>query len=450
MTVLAVPDLPELAESVSGLWIPPCFAWILAKKIGTMEESFIQSQFSDRIGGKGFGKDTAIYKFEKIKRAKRAAVKAHPQKALIDMGVGEPDQMAYPEVVQTLQREAALPENRGYADNGSDSFKKIAAHYMAEVFGVEDIDPETEILHSIGSKTALSMLPACFINPGDVVLMTTPGYPVLGTHAKYYGGEVYNMPLKEENGFLPELDQVPADVRKKAKLMVLNYPNNPTGASATREFFEKAVEFAKENEVIVIQDAAYAALIFEGKPLSILQVPGGRDVAIELHSLSKGFNMTGWRIGFVVGNPLVVSAYGHVKDNSDSGQFLAIQKAGEAALSRPWITEEISNKYSRRMGSLVEALKESGFEARKPAGSFFLYVKAPRSAKSEAGETVEFGTGEDFSQWLIRNELISTVPWDDVGPYVRFSVTFEAHGEENEKRVIDEIRNRLAKYEFTF
>lgn len=415
-----------------------------------MEDSFIQSLFSERIGGDKFGKDTAIYKFEKIKRAKRAAMKEHPQMALIDMGVGEPDEMAYPEVVQTLQHQSSLPENRGYADNGCDSFKNVAAHYMAEVFGVDDLDAETEILHSIGSKTALSMLPACFINPGDLVLMTTPGYPVLGTHAKYYGGEVYNMPLVEENGFLPDLESLPADICKKAKVMVLNYPNNPTGASATREFFAEAVEFAKKNEIIIIQDAAYAALIFEGEPLSILQVPGGKDVAIELHSLSKGFNMTGWRIGFVVGNALVVSAYGHVKDNSDSGQFLAIQKAGEAALSNPWITEEISAKYSRRMGGLVEALNASGFDAKKPAGSFFLYVKAPKSAKMESGEVVEFGSGEDFSQWLIRNELVSTVPWDEAGAYVRFSVTFEAFGEENEQRVIDEIRSRLAKYEFSF
>jgi LL-diaminopimelate aminotransferase len=415
-----------------------------------MKESFIQSQFSDRIGGTSFGKDTAIYKFEKIKRAKRAAVKEHPKMALIDMGVGEPDQMAYPEVVQTLQREAGLRENRGYADNGSNSFLKIAAHYMKEVFGVEGIDSETEVLHSIGSKTALSMLPACFVNPGDVVLMTTPGYPVLGTHAKYFGGEVYNMPLRQENGYLQDLDAVPADVLGKAKMMVLNYPNNPTGASATWEFYEKVVEFAKKNEIIVIQDAAYSALIFEGEPLSILQVPGGKDVAIELHSLSKSFNMTGWRIGFVVGNPLIVSAYGHVKDNSDSGQFLAIQNAAETALSRPWITEEISAKYSRRMGNLVETLRSAGFDAKKPAGSFFLYVKAPTSAKTKDGETIEFASGEDFSQWLIRNELVSTVPWDEVGAYVRFSVTFEAHGEENEKRVIEEISSRLAKYKFTF
>ncbi|MEM0966165.1 MAG: LL-diaminopimelate aminotransferase [Verrucomicrobiota bacterium] len=415
-----------------------------------MGESYIQSQFAERIGGAGFGKDTAIYKFEKIKRAKRAAVKTHPGKALIDMGVGEPDRMAYPEVVQTLQNEAARPENRGYADNGCESFLEVAAHYMEKVFGVKGIDPGTEVLHSIGSKTALTMLPACFVNPGDVVLMTTPGYPVLGTHAQYYGGEVFNMPLHAENGFLPDLAAVPADICKRAKVMVLNYPNNPTGASATREFFEEVVRFAKENEIVVIQDAAYAALIFEGEPLSILQVEGGKDVAVELHSLSKGFNMTGWRIGFVVGNPLIVAAYGHVKDNSDSGQFLAIQKAGETALSQPWITQEIAAKYSRRMDRLVGALREAGFDAKKPQGSFFLYVKAPSAAEDSSGEKTNFDTGEDFSQWLIREELVSTVPWDDVGAFVRFSVTFEAHGEENEERVVEEIRTRLAKYRFSF
>lgn len=415
-----------------------------------MAESFIQSQFAERIGGNRFGKDTAIYKFEKIKRAKKAAAKAHPGTALIDMGVGEPDEMAYPEVVQKLQHEATLPENRGYADNGCESFRRVAAHYMEEVFGVSGIDPETEILHSIGSKTALSLLPACFINPGDVALMTTPGYPVLGTHANYYGGETYHLPLREENGFLPDLDAIPAEIAKRAKILVLNYPNNPTGASATYEFFERAVRFARENSIVIVQDAAYAALIFEGTPLSIFQIPGAKDVAVELHSLSKGFNMTGWRIGFVVGNPLVVAAYGHVKDNSDSGQFLAVQKAAETALCNPWITAEIAGKYSRRMDYLVEALRASGFDAKKPSGSFFLYVRAPRSAADASGSITEFGSAEDFSQWLIRNELVSTVPWDDEGAYVRFSVTFEAFGEENERRVVQEIRDRLARYVFSF
>jgi len=414
-----------------------------------MSDPYIQELFAERIGGNRYGKSTAIYKFEKIKRAKKAAKAAKPEVDLIDMGVGEPDDMAFPIVVETLQAEAAKPENRGYADNGGDTFKQAAARYMADVFGVKDIDPAREVVHSIGSKTALSMIPACFINPGDYVLMTVPGYPVLGTHAKYLGGEVHNMKLEEANGFLPDLGAVPADVAAKAKILVLNYPNNPTGASATLEFFAKAVEFAKKNQLVILQDAAYASLIFEGKPLSIFQVPGAKAVAIELHSLSKSYNMTGWRIGFVVGNPLVVQAYADMKDNSDSGQFLAIQKAGAVALANPQITDEIAAKYSRRMDLLVEALNSNGFNAKKPKGSFFLYVAAPGSATVD-GETTEFKTGEDFSQWLIANELISTVPWDDCGSFVRFSVTFAAQGVEKEKEIAGEIAQRLKKYEFKF
>ena len=414
------------------------------------DESYIQNLFADRIGGNQFGKDTAIYKFEKIKRAKLAAKAERPDTPIIDMGVGEPDEMAFPQIVKALQEGAENPNNRGYADNGGAPFKQAAANWMKAVFGIEDIDPDTEILHSIGSKAALSILPKCFINPGDVVLMTTPGYPVFGTHAKYLGGEVYNLPLTEENDFLPQLEDIPADILGRSKVIVVNYPNNPTGASATRGFFRKLVTFAKENDLIVIQDAAYSALIFEGEPLSILQIPGAKEVAIELHSHSKGFNMTGWRLGFVVGNPLVVKAYGSVKDNSDSGQFLAIQEAGIAALENPAITEEIAAKYSRRMDLLVEALRGLGFQATKPKGSFFLYTKAPASATDENGDTTSFESGEEFSQWLIRKELISTVPWDDAGSFVRFSVTFEGKGVEKEKEIIAEIQSRLGKYTFAF
>src|SRR5262252_258393 len=194
-----------------------------------MSESYIQNLFAERIGGRQYGKSTAIYKFEKIKRAKRAAVAAHPGAEIIDMGVGEPDEMAFPEVVEKLCEEARKPENRGYADNGDVVLKQAAARYLERVCGVSGINPETEVMHSIGSKAALSILPAAFINPGDYVLMTTPGYPVFGTHAKYYGGLVHNLPLTEENGFLPDLGSVPAEVLKKAKVLVLNYPNNPTG-----------------------------------------------------------------------------------------------------------------------------------------------------------------------------------------------------------------------------
>ena len=414
-----------------------------------MTDSYIQELFAERIGGNQYGKSNAIYKFEKIKRAKKAAKEAKPDIELIDMGVGEPDEMAFPVVVKALQEAAEKPEYRGYADNGGDEVKTAAAQYMTEVFGVGNIDAHTELVHSIGSKTALTMIPACFINPGDIVLMTVPGYPVLGTHTKYLGGQVYNMPLEEKNSFLPDLDAIPADILTKAKIMVLNYPNNPTGASATIDFFEKAVAFAKANNLIIVQDAAYASLIFAGKPLSIFQVSGARDVAVELHSLSKSYNMTGWRIGFVVGNPLIVKAYADMKDNSDSGQFLAIQKAASVALANPDITESIAAKYSRRMDLLVDTLNKSGFKASKPNGSFFLYVAAPISATMD-GKTVTFETGEAFSQWLIREELISTVPWDDCGNFVRFSVTFAAQGEAAEKAVVAEIGHRLSRYTFEF
>lgn len=414
-----------------------------------MADSYIQELFAERIGGRQYGKSTAIYKFEKIKRAKRAALAAHPGAEIIDMGVGEPDEMAFPEVVEELFREAKKPENRGYADNGDDRLKEAAARYMDRVCGVPGINPETEVLHSIGSKAALSILPAAFINPGDYVLMTTPGYPVFGTHSRYYGGQVHNLPLTPENAFLPDLDSIQAEVLSRAKVLVLNYPNNPTGASATPEFFAKAVEFAQKNSLIVIHDAAYAALVFDGKPLSFLSIPGARDVGVELHSTSKSFNMTGWRCGFVVGNPLLVKAYGDVKDNTDSGQFLAVQHAAAYCLDHPEITSQIAAKYSRRMDLLVDVLRQSGFDAQKPKGSFFLYVRAPRAAIID-GQRTEFPSAESVSQWLITEKLISTVPWDDAGAYLRFSVTFVTRHHADEQRVIDEIRSRLQEVQFEF
>jgi LL-diaminopimelate aminotransferase len=415
-----------------------------------MMESYIQQLFAERIGGRTFGKGTALYKFEKIKRAKRTAISAHPHIELIDLGVGEPDEMALPLSVRALSEEVQKPENRGYADNGGPEYRRAAAQWMERVFGVKGLDPETEVLHSIGSKAALSVLPATLINPSDVVIMTVPGYPVFGTHAKWYGGEVHNLKLTEANDFLPDLDSIPRDVLKRAKVIVLNYPNNPTGASATPEFFAQAVEFARKNKLVIVSDAAYGALVFDGKPLSILSIPGAKDVAVELHSMSKAFNMTGWRLGFVCGNPLLVSAYANVKDNSDSGQFLAIQKACAATLDHPEITAKIAAKYSRRMDMLVACLRKFGFHATKPKGSFFLYVRAPNAVVDSDGNRTAFQSAEDVSQWLITQKLISTVPWDDAGPYLRFSVTFVAKGEADERRVVGEIDKRFTGLTFEF
>ncbi len=414
-----------------------------------MTDSYLQNLFAARIGGKEYGKSTAIYKFEKIKRGKRAALAAHPGAEIIDLGVGEPDAMAFPEVVAQLAHEAAKLENRGYSDNGDDVLKVAAARYMERVCRVPGIDPETEVIHSIGSKAALTILPAALIDAGDCVLMTTPGYPVFGTHARYYGGIVHQLPLLEHNGFLPDLDSIPAEVLRKSKALVLNYPNNPTGAVATPEFFGRVVEFALKNTLAVIHDAAYAALVFEGKPLSFLATPGAKEVGVELHSTSKSFNMTGWRCGFVAGNQGLVRAYGDIKDNSDSGQFLAIQHAAAYCLEHPEITTQIAAKYSRRMDGLVQVLRQAGFAAGKPRGSFFLYVKAPKVA-AEKGRHREFKSAEDVSQWLITEKLISTVPWDDAGAYLRFSVTFIAGDLAEEKRVLAEIGARLEGVMFEF
>jgi len=407
---------------------------------------YIQQLFAERLGGNSFGKDTKIYKFEKIKRAKRAAMEANPSKELFDLGVGEPDEMAFPGVIKTLQLEAEKAENRGYTDNGIQEFKDAAVKYMDEVFGVKGLDPDKHVNHTIGSKPGLAMIPSIFINPGDITLMTVPGYPVMGTHTQYLGGEVVNLPLTKDNKFLPDLKSIKPDIAKKTKLLYLNYPNNPTGANATLDFYKEVVEFAKKHDIVVVQDAAYAALNYEGKLLSFLSVPGAMDVGVELHSLSKSYNMTGWRIAFVVGNELIVKGVSHVKDNTDSGQFAAIQKAGVHALEHPDITEKILEKYRRRLSALVEALNSVGFQATMPGGSFFLYVEAPKGIKN----STRFETGEEFSQYLIKEMMISTVPWDDVGNFTRFSATFAAKGPEEEKRIINEIKNRLSSVEFEF
>ncbi len=411
-----------------------------------MSDSYLQELFAERIGGVRFGKDSTIYKFEKIKRAKAAARKAKPDVELIDMGVGEPDDKAFPEVIAALTEEAGKVENRFYSDNGCAEFKAAAAAYMEELYGVK-LDAGKEINHSIGSKSALTLLPACFVNPGDITVMTVPGYPVLGTWTQYFGGEVINLPLLKENKFLPDLESLTADQKNRCKLIYLNYPNNPTGASATPEFYDSAISFAKENKCLLVVDAPYAPLNFRGKPLSILSRPDGREYAIELHSMSKGFNMTGWRLGWVCGNAAAVKAFATVKDNADSGQFLAIQKAAIKALqNQKAITPVICEKYRRRLAALVETLQQLGFAAKMPEGSFFLYVEIPHGVKGGR----RFANAEEFSQWMIAEKLISTVPWDDVGHFVRFSATFVAPSLAEEQRVLDEVKKRLQDSLFEF
>ncbi len=410
-----------------------------------MSDPYFQKLFADRIGGVNYGKGTAIYKFEKIKRAKRKALAEHPERKLIDFGIGENDEMAPETVRRRMAEEINQPENRGYADNGIQAFKDAAARFMQRNFGVE-LDPVKEVNHCIGSKPALAMLPAAFINPGDVTLMTVPGYPVAGTHTHYYGGEVYKLPLLAENGFFPDLDGIPADIRSRAKLLVINYPNSPTGVVATRAFYEKVIEFAKANDLVVVQDAAHIMLSYEGDPLSFLSVPGAKDVGVEVHSLSKGFHMIGWRIGWVCGHERIVQAFADIKDNSDSGQFIAIQKAAITALDDDNIPRQVRDKYRRRLRKLVDVLRRCGFECQMPGGTYFLYTPSPRGI--EGGPSFE--NAEAASQYLITEQSICTVPWDDAGSFLRFSVTYEAPTEDDEDMLMAETEARLSKLKLQF
>lgn len=407
-------------------------------------DPWFQSLFAERIGGANYGKGTEIYKFEKIKRAKRAALAAHPERKLLDFGIGENDDMAAALVRAALKEQADRIENRGYADNGIQAFKDAAAAFMQQQFGVT-LDAQSEICHAIGSKPAYAMLPACFINPGDVTLMTVPGYPVAGTHTRYYGGEVYKLPLLAQNGFFPDLASIPADIKRRAKLLVINYPNSPTGAVATRDFYQQVIDFALTNRVVVVQDAAHILLTYDGEPLSFLQVEGAKEVGVEVHSLSKGFNMIGWRMGFVCGHAKIVQAYADVKDNSDSGQFMAIQHAAAEALRHPEIAQAVRAKYRRRLEKLVAALRQVGFDARMPGGTYFLYTKAPVAAGSRT-----FANAEEASQFLITEQSVCCVPWDDAGPYLRFSATYTAADEAEEDALMAETVARLGRLELRF
>jgi len=400
-------------------------------------DPWFQTLFAARIGGASYGKGTEIYKFEKIKRAKRQALADFPDRQLLDFGIGENDDMAPANVRDQLKLEVDRVENRGYADNGIAAYKEAAAAFLKQRFDVT-IDPVTEVCHAIGSKPAYAMLPACFIDPGDVTLMTVPGYPVAGTYTKYYGGEVHRLPLLAANGFLPDLDGIPDDVKRRAKLLALNYPNSPTGAVATVEFYKRVVEFAHKHSIIVVQDAAHILLSYQGEPLSFLQIDGAKNVGVEVHSMSKGFNMIGWRMGFVAGHAKIVQAYADVKDNSDSGQFMAIQHAAAAALLDPSIPLAIRTKYERRLHKLVVALQAVGFTCGMPGGTYFLYAQSPKSAGDRT-----FANAEEASQFLIREQSVCCVPWDDAGAYLRFSVTYIAANEAEEDALMAETVRRL-------
>jgi LL-diaminopimelate aminotransferase len=405
----------------------------------------LENLIANRLGGSNFGKEEKIYKFEKIKRTKNQALKENPHIKLIDLGVGEPDDRANDNIIELLYNEAKKKENRFYADNGIQEFKKTAAKYMEKRFNTF-LDPHNEINHAIGAKSALSIIPFIFINPGDYTITTVPGYPIISTITEYLGGKTYQLPLLKENNMLPDLGTIPNDVLKKTKLLYLNYPNNPTGAIAPKSFIEDVLSFAKKHNIFIVHDAAYIELVYDEKQISFLSIDGAKDQVIEVHSLSKSFNMTGWRIAFVCSNSYIVKAFATIKDNMDSGQFIPIQKAAVYALEHCEFIEDIRKKYERRLKRLAEILRKIGFFVNEPKGTFYLYFEAPKGIKNGPS----FENAESFCEYLIKNKMISSVPWDDAGSFIRFCVAFEANDLSAENEILNEIEKRLSSDTYIF
>lgn len=322
------------------------------------------------------------YLFESIDQQKRAAIAAG--KDVIDLGVGDPDRPTPEFIVKRLIEAAPVPSNHRYPHGtGLPEFRRAAATWFYERFGVE-VDARDEMLTVIGTKEGLGHLPLAVLNPGDVALVPEPGYPVYRSATIFAGGEPYIMPLTAERGWTPDLDAIPAKIRSRARLMFLNYPNNPTAATCSPEFFQQAVDFARANEILIAHDAAYTEVFFDEHPPSILRTPGAGDCCIEFHSLSKTFNMTGWRLGFAIGNATALAALAKVKNNVDSGQFLPIQWAGVQALTD---YDHVSIKaqidvYRERRDALVPGLQTLGYKVDVPTATFYVWVRCPDGVDS--------------------------------------------------------------------
>ncbi len=323
---------------------------------------------------------------------------------VIDLGVGDPDLPTPSHIVEAAVEAVKKPENHHYPSSvGMLAFRQAAASWLERRFGVK-VDPTKEIVTLIGSKEGIAHFPLAFVNPGDVVLVPTPAYPVYHIGTLFAGGETYYLPLLPENNFLPDLESIPQEILSRAKILWLNYPNNPTAAVADKDFFAKVVDFAKKHDLIVAHDAAYTELYFDDfRPPSILEVDGAREVAIEFHSLSKTYCMTGWRIAFAVGNETIVSGLTKVKNNVDSGVFQAVQEAGIAALSGDQkCVEEFRQIFKERRDVVVEGLKELGLEVDPPKATFYVWARVPEGYSSasfaakllkEAGIVVTPGNG---------------------------------------------------------
>jgi LL-diaminopimelate aminotransferase len=364
--------------------------------------------YADRI------KHLPPYLFAAIDKAKQEARAKGVD--VIDLSVGDPDLPTPSHIIEALNLAAKDPSNHQYPSyEGKLTFRRAVADWYKKTFNVT-LDPQKEVLTLIGSKEGIAHAPLAFINPGDTALIPDPAYPVYRTATAFAGGEPVIMPLLRENGFLPDLDAIDPTAAKKAKLIFLNYPNNPTGASADMAFFKKLIDFAKDNDIIVMHDNPYSEVYYDGKrSMSIFEIDGAMDVAVEFHSLSKTYNMTGWRIGAVVGNAEIVAGIGKIKSNIDSGTFGAVQDAGIAALqSPPKVVDDIRKVYQHRIDILYQALVDMGMKLEKPRATLYLWAYV-------GGSSIEYA-----SRLLDKTGIVATpgVGFGQYGEgYVRFSIT---------------------------
>jgi LL-diaminopimelate aminotransferase len=359
------------------------------------------------------------YLFAEIDRKKREVRERGVD--VIDLGIGDPDLPTPPHIVRAMQQAVEKPEHHRYPSyEGMLGFRQAVAAWYARRFGVR-LDPATEVLTLIGSKEGTAHMPLAFVNPGDIVLVPDPGYPVYAAGTWFAGGECHFMPLRRANGFLPDLGAIPADVARRAKLVYLNYPNNPTAAVATPAFFTEVIEFARRWDILVCHDAMYSELRFDGyTPPSFLQIDGAREVGVEFHSLSKTYSMTGWRLGFCVGNAEAVGGLGKIKTNVDSGAFQAVQEAGVAALTGPQdVSEQYRRTYQERRDVVLQGLRKLGWEVDVPKAAFFVWAPVPFGRDSRA-----------FATRLLEEAGVVVTPGVGFGPsgegYFRIALTIGA------------------------
>jgi LL-diaminopimelate aminotransferase len=358
------------------------------------------------------------YLFVEIDRAKR---KARAQgRDIIDLGVGDPDQPTPGHIIEKLSAAAHDPANHRYAlDQGMPGLRQAIAKWYEQRFKVK-LDPDTEILPLIGSKEGIAHLPLAYLNPGDYSLIPDPCYPPYKGGTILAGAKPYLMPLLEENNFLPDLEIIPLNIRRKAKLLYLNYPNNPTSAIAEKPFYQEAADFAQKNKLMIVSDLAYSQISYDGyRASSFLEVKGARDVAIEFHSLSKTYNMTGWRIGWACGNAKLISALAKVKSNIDSGIFSAIQAAGIAALEGPQgIIKDMCQTYQARRNTLIQGLGELGWQPRPAKATFYAWLKIPNT---NCCQKVSRGSrccnSLDFAAFLLDKADLIVTPGIGFGKY---------------------------------